>query len=463
MDGEDWKFDVIVLGTGLKECILGGLMSSVEKKRVLQVDINDYYGGESASLNLQRLFEQFTDESPDRKTLSAQYGRNSDYNVDLCPKFLMSSGELVNILVKMKITSYLEFKQVAGSYVFNKTLHKVPSTASEGFSSGLLGFTQKIRFRSFINFIAGFKKDDRKTWEGQDVTKKTMADIYKYYKLEKLSQTFVSHALALEPDAKHLSQPALQTIIQIQTYASSFAKFGKSPYIYPHYGLGGLPEAFTRVSAINGGLFMLNTTVQGIETAEDGKVTGVSFLHEGVNDGKAPVTATAPVVIAAPNFVPKSTTKIGQTCKTVFLLAAPVPNTNVEGNCQIILPNTEIKRANDIYVSCLSESQAVCPKQKYLAIMSTTLEGEEVADLTDKKACAAACQRNLAAAKKLIPGNIILKEFSFVTNRVIPAGPNANGLFVTKSMDPTSHFQGATKEVMAIYQEITGHPLDMTV
>ncbi len=42
---------VIVLGTGLTECILSGLLS-VEGKKVLHMDRNDYYGGDSASLNL---------------------------------------------------------------------------------------------------------------------------------------------------------------------------------------------------------------------------------------------------------------------------------------------------------------------------------------------------------------------------------------------------------------------------
>lgn len=43
-----------MLGTGLTECILSGLLS-VAGKKVLHMDRNQYYGGESASLNLVRL------------------------------------------------------------------------------------------------------------------------------------------------------------------------------------------------------------------------------------------------------------------------------------------------------------------------------------------------------------------------------------------------------------------------
>ena len=45
---------VIVLGTGLTECVLSGLLS-VEGKKVLHMDRNDYYGGDSASLNLTQV------------------------------------------------------------------------------------------------------------------------------------------------------------------------------------------------------------------------------------------------------------------------------------------------------------------------------------------------------------------------------------------------------------------------
>ena len=45
---------VIVLGTGLTECVLSGLLS-VDGKKVLHMDRNDYYGGDSASLNLTQV------------------------------------------------------------------------------------------------------------------------------------------------------------------------------------------------------------------------------------------------------------------------------------------------------------------------------------------------------------------------------------------------------------------------
>uniref|UniRef100_A0A673C326 Zgc:112334 n=1 Tax=Sphaeramia orbicularis TaxID=375764 RepID=A0A673C326_9TELE len=59
------EYDVIVLGTGPKECILSGLMS-LSGKKVLHIDKNPYYGGECASISpLGELYKRFKISGPD--------------------------------------------------------------------------------------------------------------------------------------------------------------------------------------------------------------------------------------------------------------------------------------------------------------------------------------------------------------------------------------------------------------
>ena len=80
------------------------------------ITLVDYYGAESASLNLTQLYKKFRngDKPP------PQFGKDRDYNVDLIPKFAMASGEFVNILYHTDVTRYLEFRQIAGSFVFRE-------------------------------------------------------------------------------------------------------------------------------------------------------------------------------------------------------------------------------------------------------------------------------------------------------------------------------------------------------
>ena len=108
------EYDVIVLGTGMKECILSGLLAKVDGKRILQLDKNNYYGADSASLNLTNLWKMFRP----KEEVPKKYGENRDWNVDLIPKFVMANGNLVKILIKTNVSQYLEWKCVDGTYVY---------------------------------------------------------------------------------------------------------------------------------------------------------------------------------------------------------------------------------------------------------------------------------------------------------------------------------------------------------
>ena len=109
---------------------------SVDGKKVLHMDRNDYYGGASASVNLQQLFERFNAGEPNVRPAprprgeasqrphvavscpaQAALGSSRDFNIDLAPKFIMASGKLVKMLVMTSVNRYLEFRQVDGSYV----------------------------------------------------------------------------------------------------------------------------------------------------------------------------------------------------------------------------------------------------------------------------------------------------------------------------------------------------------
>merc|ERR1712027_242831 len=89
----------------------------------------------------------------------------------------------------------------------------------------------------------------------------TMAEVYKKFGLDENTSDFVGHALALFRNDDYLKKPCLETIIKIKLYSDSLARYGKSPYLYPLYGLGELPQGFARLSAIYGGTYMLDKPI----------------------------------------------------------------------------------------------------------------------------------------------------------------------------------------------------------
>ena len=119
---------------------------------------------------------------------------------------------------------------------------------------------------------------------------------------------------------RYLSRPlSIITAIQrMNLYLESHGRYGDSPFLYPLYGIGGLPEAFSRLCAIHGGTYMLNTQVDEI-TMSEGKVTGIK---SGEN------TATAPLVICDPSYAPQDALKpTGKVIRAICLMDHTIPNT----------------------------------------------------------------------------------------------------------------------------------------
>ncbi|KAF5100620.1 hypothetical protein DV451_002505 [Geotrichum candidum] len=429
----DEEYDVIVLG--LTECILSGIMS-VEGKKVLHIDRQDHYGAESASLNLTQLYKKFR---PSQKPAEA-LGKDRDWNVDLIPKFIMAGGELTKILTETAVLPYLEFTQISGSYVYRDgRIAKVPSTQMEAIKSSLMGIFEKRRARNFFEFIGNFKKDDVSTHQGLNLERNTMTEVYLKFGLEPGTRDFIGHAMALWTTDDYLQKPALETIERIIMYLHSVARYGKSPYIYPLYGLGELPQAFARMSAVHGGTYMLNKPVDGLVYGEDGKVTGVKSGDE---------VAKAPIVIGDPTYFPDKVRKTGQrVIRAMCILNHPVPNTDNLDSLQLIIPQNQLKRKNDIYVAVLSSSHFVCPKGHYIAIISTVIE-------TDQP------HVEIEPAFKLLgPREDTLMGIAELYEPI--ADGTSDNVYISKSYDATSHFETTTDDVKDLYFRITGKPLEL--
>jgi len=446
-------YDVIVLGTGLKECIMSGLMSSA-KKKVLHVDRNSFYGGESASLNLEQLYIRFRGGATPPKEL----GRVRDYCVDLCPKFLMACGNLVKILLHTKVTRYLEFKAVKGSYVVHKAaIHKVPSNAVEGGTSGLMGLFQKHHFKGFITFVGQYDEADAKTHKGRDLTKLTCQALYDEYSLDANTQGFVGHALALYLDDDYLTQPALDMVQRCKLYAYSLNRYnGDSPYIYPVWGLGGLPEGFSRLCAIHGGVYMLNKPIEEILYDATGRVTGVRDA-----EGKV---ANCKQLIADPSYflgTPKIK-KTGQVARCIFILDDPIKGTNSD-SAQVIIPARQCNRKSDLYICMTSSEHKVCVAKKFIAVVNGLVEGKEV-KIDDVKAVEAAVEKELAAAFALIPVTKTTERFCWISDAYEPTSDGAaDGCYISSTYDPTTHFEQATEEVLKMYRTVTGQDVDLSI
>jgi Rab GDP dissociation inhibitor len=229
-----------------------------------------------------------------------------------------------------------------------------------------MGLFEKRRCKNFLMYVNKYDEKDPKTMDKFDGSKQNSQELFKKFSLEPNTIDFIGHAMGLHLNDNYLNEPAIDLIKRINLYVDSMGRYGDTPFLYPIYGLGGIPEGFSRLAAIHGGTYMLRTNADKI-LMESGKVTGIQCGSD---------SAKAPLVICDPSYVlnMERVKKVGQIIRCICLLKHPIANTNDSASCQIIIPQKQVNRKSDIYIALVSYSHAVCPKGFYIAMISTNVE-----------------------------------------------------------------------------------------
>jgi Rab GDP dissociation inhibitor len=228
-----------------------------------------------------------------------------------------------------------------------------------------------------------------------------MKEVYDKFGLEATTRDFIGHAMALYLTDDYMNEKgrAPETIERISLYGNSVSRYGKSPYIYPLFGLGELPQAFSRLSAIYGGTYMLKTVIDPITYDKEGFIEIVGGMYEMGKEGAArkdepltPVKTRVKKVIAAPSYFKDKCQIVGKVIRAICILNHPIANTDNADSCQLIIPQSQVGRKNgmwiwriflkladkniDIYIAMVSSAHSVCPKGYYVAYVSTIAETE---------------------------------------------------------------------------------------
>lgn len=281
-----------------------------------------------------------------------------------------------------------------------------------------------------------------------------MKDVYDKFGLEATTRDFIGHSMALYTTDEYINSKGMakEAVIRIRLYANSMARYGKSPYIYPLYGLGELPQGFARLSAIYGGTYMLNTSIDEITYDDSGKVSGISATMKdrggdsGSDEGMKFSTKTT-MILGDPSYFPRKVQVVGHLLKAICILNHPIDRTDTSDSLQLIIPQSQIGRKHDVYIAMVSAAHNVCPKGYYIAIVSTIAETSANHHLELQPGL----ERLGKIEEKFMGPPIPLYE-------PLESG-QADRIFISKSYDATSHFETTTDDVKDIYRRAMGEEL----
>ncbi|XP_045459484.1 rab proteins geranylgeranyltransferase component A 2 [Melitaea cinxia] len=306
------EYQVIVVGTGMVESILAAACSRI-RLEVLHLDSSDHYGGLWASYNFEGL-QKFIKEvntnpnmknvvynvqekwyigkdSPEEETKKeGEEGKTDDskaegakklwtradfateyrkFNIDTTPKLLFSRGPLVELLISSDIARYTEFRCVTRVLTWlNDKLAPVPCSRADVFATEAVSIVEKRMLMKMLTSIVGYNEEEMNN-EFKDWNDKTFKE---YLTHKGLTPNLIHYVLFAIAGGTN-SMLCLDGVRECKKFLMSLGRYGNTPFLWPMYGSGDLPQCFCRLSAVFGATYCLNQPIDSIETKteDDGK------------------------------------------------------------------------------------------------------------------------------------------------------------------------------------------------
>ncbi|XP_058129228.1 rab proteins geranylgeranyltransferase component A [Anopheles ziemanni] len=410
------EFDLIVIGTGLTESIVAAAASRIGKT-VLHLDTNDYYGGYWASFNLDAfrkylnnprsastpctIENNFLQLSPNptavqngrekwnnliesgdvdgwnREKIEQEFRR---FNIDLTPKLLYARGSMVELLISSNICRYAEFRALDRvATLWEGKIMTVPCSRSDVFTSKDVNVIEKRLLMKFLQSCASYDEGQDVENKPEELDGKTFLEHLQSHKLTPNLIHYVLYTIAMGNDRT----PAREGLAGVKKFLMSLGHYGNSPFLFPVYGCGEIPQCFCRLCAVFGGIYCLNKAVEGIHFDTHSNPEGTNRF-ESVKCGKQNIRSKDLVV--GPGYLSqdvfaqgsKTETKKENSCgglaRAVILTNVPFggasQNPGGGGVAIMKLPPVSGHREGATILQ-MSHYSGTCPKEIYLIHVTT--------------------------------------------------------------------------------------------
>ncbi|XP_034964383.2 rab proteins geranylgeranyltransferase component A 2-like [Zootoca vivipara] len=179
------------------------------------------------------------------------------FNIDLISKLLYSRGLLIDLLIKSNVSRYAEFKNVTRILAFREgKVEQVPCSRADVFNSKQLTLVEKRMLMKFLTFCLDYEQHPDE-YQGQKDC--IFSDYLKTQKLTPNLQHFILHSIAMVSEADCYTIDGLKVT---QKFLQCLGRYGNTPFLFPLYGQGEIPQCFCRMCAVFGGVYCLRHPVQ---------------------------------------------------------------------------------------------------------------------------------------------------------------------------------------------------------
>ncbi|XP_069395473.1 rab proteins geranylgeranyltransferase component A 1 [Paralichthys olivaceus] len=211
--------------------------------------------GEEPETAQSRLSVPQCQSEPLRKKISfaqlVKEGRR--FNIDLVSKLMYSRGSLVDLLIKSNVSRYAEFKNVTRILTYrHDNVEQVPCSRADVFASRQLSVVEKRKLMRFLTFCV------EETEEQQAYSGRPYLEFLRDQQLGDNLQHFLVHSIAMVTE----DTPTEAGLASTRHFLRCLGRYGNTPFLFPVYGLGEIPQCFCRMCAVFGGIYCLRHSVQ---------------------------------------------------------------------------------------------------------------------------------------------------------------------------------------------------------
>ncbi|XP_058392266.1 rab proteins geranylgeranyltransferase component A 1 isoform X2 [Diceros bicornis minor] len=133
---------------------------------------------------------------------------------------------------------------------------KVPCSRADVFNSKQLTMVEKRMLMKFLTFCMEYEEHPEEYKAYEEIT---FSEYLKTQKLTPNLQYFVLHSIAMTSETASSTIDGLKAT---KNFLHCLGRYGNTPFLFPLYGQGELPQCFCRMCAVFGGIYCLRHSVQ---------------------------------------------------------------------------------------------------------------------------------------------------------------------------------------------------------